>query len=62
MDDRELIRTVLRRLSRRLRLVRAVTAGNRFLVVGLLLGLAPLLAKGVLPAEDSRDPPKPKTG
>ena len=50
MDDRELIRTVLRRLSRRLRLVRAVTAGNRFLVVGLLLGLAPLLAKGVLPA------------
>ncbi len=50
MDDRELIRNVLRRLSRRLRLVRAVTAGNRFLVVGLLLALAPLLAKGILPA------------
>jgi len=50
MDDRELIRNVLRRLSRRLRLVRAVTAGNRFLVAGLLLALAPLLAKGILPA------------
>jgi hypothetical protein len=50
MDDRELIRTVLRRLSRRLRLVRAVTAANRFLVVGLLLALVPLLAKGILPA------------
>ena len=50
MDDRELIQTVLRRLSRRLRLVRAVTAGNRFVVVGLLLALVPLLAKGILPA------------
>ena len=45
MNDRDVIRYTLRRLSRRLRLVRAVTAGNRFLVVGLLLGLAPLLAK-----------------
>ncbi len=50
MDDRALIRTVLRRLSRRLRLVRAVTAGSRFLAAGLLLALAPLLAKGILPA------------
>jgi hypothetical protein len=50
MHDRELIRTVLRRLSLRLRLVRAVAAGSRFLVVGVLLALAPLLLKGVLPA------------
>jgi len=50
MNERELIQTALRRLSRRLRLVRAVTAGSRFLVVGLLLALAPLLAKGILPA------------
>ncbi len=50
MDDRALIRTVLRRLSRRLRLVRAVTAGSRFLAAGLLLALVPLLAKGILPA------------
>jgi len=50
MNDRELIQTALRRLSRRLRLVRAVTAGSRFLVVGLFLALAPLLAKGILPA------------
>lgn len=50
MNDRELILTTVRQLSRRLRLVRAVTAGSRFLVVGLLLALAPLLLKGVLPA------------
>jgi len=49
MNDREVIRNTLRRLSRRLRLVRAVTAGSRFLAVGLLLALVPLLAKGVLP-------------
>jgi hypothetical protein len=50
MDDRELIRTVLRRLSLRLRAVRAVTAGSRFLVVGVSLALVPLLLKGLLPA------------
>jgi hypothetical protein len=50
MNDRELIQTALRQLTRRLRLVRAVTAGSRFLVVGVLLALAPLLLKGVLPA------------
>jgi hypothetical protein len=50
MNDRELIRIVVRRLSRRLRLVRAVTAGSRFLVVGLLLALVPLTLKGFLPA------------
>lgn len=49
MSDREVIQSALRRLSRRLRLVRAVTAGSRFLVIGLLLALAPLLAKGILP-------------
>jgi hypothetical protein len=49
MNDREVIEYTLRRLSRRLRLVRAVTAGSRFLAVGLLLALVPLLAKGLLP-------------
>ena len=49
MGNREVIQSALRRLSRRLRLVRAVTAGSRFLVIGLLLALAPLLAKGILP-------------
>jgi hypothetical protein len=48
MDDRELIRVTLRRLSRRLRLVRAVTAGSRFAVFGLLLVLPLLLAKDIL--------------
>ena len=50
MTDRELLQSTLRRLSRRLRLVRAVTAGSRFLVVGLALALAPLVVKGLLPA------------
>lgn len=54
MEDQELIRTTLRRLSRRLRLVRAVTAGSRFLAFGLLLALVPLLAKGILPAAAPR--------
>lgn len=49
MKDPEVIRYTLRRLSRRLRLVRAVTAGGRFLAVGLLLALVPLFAKGLLP-------------
>jgi hypothetical protein len=49
MDDRELIQTALRRLSRRLRLVRATTAGSRFVVAGLALALVPLLLKGLLP-------------
>jgi hypothetical protein len=49
MDDRELIRTTLRALSSRLRLVRAVAAGTRFLVIGLALALVPLLLKGFLP-------------
>ena len=49
MNDREVIGYTLRRLSRRLRLVRALTAGSRFLAVGLLLALVPLLAKGLLP-------------
>jgi hypothetical protein len=48
MDDRELIRTTLGGLSRRLRLVRAVAAGTRFLVIGLALALVPLLLKGLL--------------
>ena len=48
MDDRELIRTMLGTLSRRLRLVRAVAAGTRFLVIGLALALVPLLLKGLL--------------
>ena len=50
MNDREMIRNTLRRLSRRLRLVRAVTTGSRFLAAGLLLAAAPLLAKGLLPS------------
>lgn len=50
MNDREMVRNTLRRLSRRLRLVRAVTTGSRFLAVGLLLAAAPLLAKGLLPS------------
>jgi hypothetical protein len=49
MDDRELIQRALRRLSRRLRLVRAATAASRFVVAGLALALVPLLLKGVLP-------------
>lgn len=50
MDDRELIRATLSSLSRRLRLVRALAASVRFLVVGLLLAVAPLLVKGFFPA------------
>ena len=49
MDDRELVRTTLRALSRRLRLVRALAAGTRFLAVGLALALVPLLLKGLFP-------------
>jgi hypothetical protein len=49
MDDRELIRTMLRSLSRRLRLVRSLAAAARFLAVGLGLALVPLLAKGLFP-------------
>jgi hypothetical protein len=48
VDDRELIRTTLSRLARRLRLVRGVTAGLRFLIAGLALALVPLLLKGPL--------------
>ena len=49
MDDRELIRTTLRALGRRLRLVRALAAGTRFLAVGLALAAAPLLLKALFP-------------
>ncbi len=49
MNDRELIHATLTSLSRRLRLVRAVSAGLRFLVVGLLAALVPLLLKGPFP-------------
>jgi hypothetical protein len=49
MDDRTVIRATLGSLSRRLRLVRALSACTRFLVVGLALGLVPLLLKGLLP-------------
>jgi len=49
VDNRELIRTTLSRLARRLRLVRGVTAGLRFLIAGLALALVPLLLKGLLP-------------
>lgn len=50
MNDRDVIERTLRRLSRRLRLVRAVTAASRLFVVGLALALVPLLAKNLLPA------------
>jgi hypothetical protein len=50
MDDRELIRGKLASLRLRLRLTRAVTAGARFLLVGLALALLPLLVKGLFPA------------
>jgi hypothetical protein len=49
MDDRQLIRSILRALGRRLRLVRAVAAGTRLLAVGLALALVPLLLKGLFP-------------
>ncbi len=49
MDDRELIRSTLRRLSRRLRFVRAATAGSRFATAALVVALVPLLLKGALP-------------
>ena len=49
LDDRELIRTTLCSLSRRLRLARALAAGARFLVMGLALALVPLFAKGLYP-------------
>ncbi len=49
MNDREAIQAALRRLSQRLRLVRAVTAGSRFLVAGLVLSVPPLLLKGAFP-------------
>jgi len=50
VDDRQLIRATLRRLSHRLRLVRAATAGSRFATAGLVAALVPLLLKGSLPA------------
>ena len=50
LEDGELIRATLRSLSRRLRLVRALAASVRFLMVGLALALVPLLAKGHFPA------------
>jgi len=50
MDDRELIGRTLASLRRRLRLTRALTAGARFLLVGLALALLPLLVKGLFPA------------
>jgi hypothetical protein len=49
LDDCEFIRATLGSLSRRLRLVRALAASVRFLVVGLTLALVPLLAKGLFP-------------
>jgi len=49
MNDRDVIQAALRRLSQRLRLVRAVTAGSRFLVAGLVLSVPPLLVKGAFP-------------
>ena len=49
LEDRELIHRTLRSLSRRLRLVRAVAACVRFLMVGLALALVPLLVKGLFP-------------
>lgn len=49
MDNHELIRTTLCSLSRRLRLVRALAASVRFLMVGLVLAVVPLLAKGLFP-------------
>lgn len=49
MNDRDVIQATLRRLSQRLRLVRAVTAGSRFLVAGLVLSVPPLLVKGAFP-------------
>jgi hypothetical protein len=49
MNDRDVIQAALGKLSGRLRLVRAVTAGSRFLVAGLVLAVPPLLVKGVLP-------------
>jgi len=50
VDDRELIRTTLGTLARRLRFVRAIAACVRFLVVGLTLALVPLMVKGLFPA------------
>jgi hypothetical protein len=49
MDDRELIRATFASLRMRLRLTRALTAGARFLLVGLALALLPLLLKGLFP-------------
>ncbi len=49
MDDRELIRATLASLRLRLRLTRALTAGARFLLVGLALAILPLLVKGLFP-------------
>jgi hypothetical protein len=48
-DDRELIRATLRRLFIRLRFVRALTAGVRFLAAGLALAAVPLLLRSLLP-------------
>ncbi len=50
MDDRELVRATLAALARRLRLVRACSVAARFLVIGLLLSLIPLLLKRFLPS------------
>jgi hypothetical protein len=49
MDDRDAIRAALGQLTRRLRLARAVSAGSRFLVAGLVLAVPPLLVKSVFP-------------
>src|SRR5574341_385083 len=54
MDDRELIQRGLVSLRRRLRLTRALTAGVRFLLVGLVLALLPLLVKGLFPMAGPR--------
>jgi hypothetical protein len=50
MDDRDLIRATLTSLSRRLRLVRSLSSGVRFLAVGLALAVIPLALKGLFPA------------
>jgi hypothetical protein len=49
MDDRGFIRETLASLTRRLRLVRGLSACIRFLVVGLGLALVPLLLKALFP-------------
>lgn len=51
MESRQQIRSALRRLGRRLRVVRAVVCALRFLVLGAGIAILPLALKSLLPGD-----------